>query len=264
MVNNLISFINELNSSTDTDHIIIESIDKIIDGEEVLANVLIESTEYIDTIKEYIPLIEAAQDINSIKKDIDNTNEKLSTEKDIKNKENLLVKLSKQIKKAIDWWYKVDPNKKHATAHTILKMLVNILIWVTIEIIVNKKLKNVKFVKDFAEKLPFGYEGKNKNLKNLFSRVSIVSSFIGTALSSIISLIFKADDYIEYKINEKDLDLNIEKLDKAIDKINDELEDCYDDIKRHALLENKKNMETALSQLIKMKEKFGKNKSNNK
>ena len=237
---------NLLYNSDDIDSTIIECIDAKIEGKDYP---LTESIELFPKLSEYSVLIEAVDEIVDVKKNIKN-------EKDPDKINNIFDKITKSIRNAFNWWYKVDPEKKHKTLHTVLKLLVSVLgiifvIWGP---------GKATIVKNVAARLPIGYEGTNGFLKFFFAKTRIASIMVSTIYGQILKIINNIDSRIEAIVNTKDIDKSIKEYDKAIDIINDMLKDIGDpQIKMH-LEKTKDNIEKSLADLIRIKERIEKNK----
>ena len=244
-----LSVANLLYSSDDFDSVVIECIDAIIDGKEYPLN---ESIEIFPKLSEYSVLIESADEINNVKKEIKN----IKNEKDPEKINNIFDRITKAVRNAFNWWYKVDPEKKHKTLHTVLKLLVSVLgiifmIWGP---------GKAAIIKNIAARLPIGYEGANGVLKFFFSKTKIASIMVATIYGEILKVIHNIDERIEIAVNIKDIDKSIKEYDKAIDMINEMLSEVGDpQIKMH-LEKTKANIEKSLSDLIKIKERIEKKK----
>ena len=240
---------NMLYNSEDIDDTIIECIDAKLDGKEYPLN---ESIEFCPKLLEYSVLIESVDEISNVKKDIKN----IKNEKDPKKINNILDRITKSVRDAFNWWYKVDPEKKHKTLHTILKLLVVVL---TIILIIWGPGKGI-IIKNIAARLPIGYEGAKGVLAFFFSKTRIAAILVSTIYAKILSVIHKIDLKIEESVNAKDIDKSIKEYDKAIDILNDMIKEVGDpQIKMH-LEKSKKNVEESLSELIRIKERINKKK----
>ena len=240
---------NMLYNSDDIDSTIIECIDAKIDGKEYPLN---ESIDFCPKLLEYSILIESVDEIANIKKEAKN----IKNEKDPEKINNIFDRIIKSVKKAFNWWYKVDPEKKHKTLHTILKILVSVLSIIFVIWGPGKKV----IIKNVAARLPIGYEGANGVLKFFFSKTRIAAILVGTIYGEILQVIHNIDSRIEAVVNTKDIDKSIEEYDKAIDMLNDMIQEIGDpQIKMH-LQKSKDNAEKALSDLIKIKERVNKKK----
>lgn len=245
---------NLLYNSKDIDSIIIECIDAKID--EIEDYPLTESIEIFPKLSEYSVLIESANEIVSIKNEVKD----IKNEKDPKKINNIFSRITKSIRDAFNWWYKVDPEKKHKTLHTLLKLLVTVLgiifvIWGP---------GKATIVKNVAARLPIGYEGVNGVLKFFFSKTRIASIMVSTIYGQILKTINDIDSRIEAAVNVKDIDKSIKEYDKAIDMINEMLNEVGDpQIKMH-LEKSKENIERSLSDLMRIKDRVNKKKKDEK
>ena len=77
---------------------------------------------------EYEILFEATSEIIDAQHEINNLTKNIKSEKDYTKKVALLDKLSDSFKKLVNWWYKIDPNKKFKTLHFILNLSTSILL----------------------------------------------------------------------------------------------------------------------------------------
>jgi hypothetical protein len=242
-----LSVVNLLYGCEDFDTTVIECIDAMIDGIEYPLN---ESIEILPRLSEYSVLIESVDEITNVKKEIKN----IKNEKDPEKINNIFDRIIKALKNAFNWWYKIDPEKKHKTLHTVLKLLVSVLgiifvIWGP---------GKAAIIKNVAARLPVGYEGTNGVLKFFFSKTKLASIMVASIYGEILKVIHNIDTRIEAAVNTKDIDKSIKEYDKAIDMINEMLSEVGDpQIKMH-LEKTKANIEKSLSDLIKIKERIEK------
>ena len=150
---------NLLYNGEDIDNTIIECIDSILDGKEYP---LTESIEFCPRLFEYSVLIESAEEISNIKKNIND----IKLEKDPEKINNIFTKMINSMRNVFNWWYKIDPDKKYKTLHTVLKILVSVLGIILVILSPGKSI----IAKKIATKLPIGYEGINGVLKFFFSK----------------------------------------------------------------------------------------------
>lgn len=244
-----LNIVNLLYTCDNFDDTLIECIDAMIDGEYYP---LTESIEALPKLSEYSILIESAEEISDVKKEIKN----IKNEKDPEKINNIFDRITKAVRNAFNWWYKVDPEKKHKTLHTILKLLVAVL---SIIFVIWGPGK-VAIVKNVAARLPIGYEGANGVLKFFFSKTKIASIMVSTIYGQILKVINNIDSRIEVAINVKDIDKSIKEYDKAIDMINDMLSEVEDPQIKKELEKTKENIERSLRDLMKIKERIDKNK----
>lgn len=245
-----LAILNSINYSDDIDSTIIECVENILFKDNNCYDALIESINIIPEIEEYRTLIESATEIKAVQQEI--SSNKINKNAPVEDKISAIDKILTPFKKLIDWWYKVDPEKKYKTMHIILKCAIDILILV----VSNRIASKLTITKEIGKRLPIGYEGSNKLMNKLFSRESIASGMVSSVVLMIKNFLKGIDDHIEYKVNKKDLDKNIKIFNASVETLNDLIYDCEDPITKKDLMKKKSNIEMALSKLIKMKEKY--------
>lgn len=256
---NAVLFANKLYTSKESDKLMMEAINKFVDS-DLLVFPLNESIELAPQFSNYIPLIESIEEL----KDIENDIKDAKNETDLDKKGNILSRLTKSIKKLIDWWYKIEPDKKFNSLRSILKILLSAL--VLILSIKNPKMKEGS--KRLAKKLPVGTDNKPFDIgmigkdsaktiaKSIFSKETIAASIIAIAFQKLLEGLEKIDKLIEYNVNKEDLDKNIKYFDETIDKINDMIEVCDNpDIKKE-LIKSRENAKKSLARLTYLKDEF--------
>lgn len=250
-MNTVLNITHSLYISDDIDATIIECINNILDGKEYP---LLESIELVPILSLYEPLIEAANEVAKAKKDIENVKD----EKDLEKKAKLFDKMIESVKKAFNWWYKIDPDKKYKTLHTILKLLVAVIGIIFVFYAPGK----AALVKNIAARLPIGYDGANKVLKFFFSKSVIATGIVRAIYGKIYKVISSLDKKCEITANIKDIDKSIEEYDKTIDMLNKMIEETGDPQIKMNLEKTKSEVEKALAHLIKLKERIEKDKEN--
>ena len=190
---------------------------------------LLENTNILNSFNEYIPLIESVNELASAQKDFK------ELKKDVNN-DNIFKKCLKSLKGALNWWYKVEPDKKFKTLHVILKILVYVLIFIG-------KIPDKVF-----------HIGK----ASVSTKYTVLLQLISMGVSQIETFILGLSSKAEYEINKNDLDKNISEFDAEIDKINDQLSKNNDPEIEKKLIETKSKLSDALAKLIRIKDKNNK------
>lgn len=239
-MNNLLGIEQEIVCSRNED-LLLECIYRYIDSEDELIYPISESVNNMDEFNMYIPLIESIDEIKEISKDIN----KLDSEKDLEKKTGLIEKINQSIKKLFDWWFKIEPNKKYKTLRTVLKTLLSI-----IGIIILIKMPGSKaLIVNAAARLP-GYTGPSKVLYGLFGRVTIATALIALCYKKVREFIKGLNDKAYQSINSKDIELNINEMDKSIDKLNDLIQITTNAEEKSKLIDMRNDTEDALRELI--------------
>lgn len=229
--------------------ILLEMLSIKMDIDDYLPISLVENVCIANNFSEYMPLIEATDAISSIEKDLS----ELSKSDNKENKDNILKKCVKTFKSVVDWWYKIEPNKKFKTLHTVLKLLVKILMFVAdiyIADVVTKKVLDTKTISKIPDKvLKFGN-------KDISIKGNIIKLLTGYGLGKISDFVKSLTvQKMEFNINKKDLDKNISELDKGIDKLNNIISKTNDSEMRNSLIKTKTELENTLSELMRLKSK---------
>ena len=196
---------------------------------------------------EYEILFETTSEIIEAQHEINNLTKNIKSEKDYTEKVALLDKLSDSFKKLVNWWYKIDPNKKFKTLHFILNLSTSILLLLF-------TFKSIKHAGKISAKAALNINLLNGSRKAFNIKCGIIMTIIGLALNGILAFLSKKSEDLYEKINSKDLEKNIAEYDKAIDKINEIIEktDSEEDIKK--LNKIRRNYDQALYQLYKVRE----------
>lgn len=235
--------LNDYNKSLDT---LLEMLSIKMDINDYPPVSLTENIFITNNFSEYIPLIEAVDQISSFQKDLSKLSKSNDSEKD-----TIFRKCISSFKSLIDWWYKIEPNKKFKTLHTILKLLVKVLLIIAniyISVKVSNKVLNTKAISNIPDKILS--IGKRK----ISLKKNVVKFLTGYGLDRIYefteSLTTKK---IELSVNIKDIDKNIDELDKDIDKLNDMIAKIDDGDIKNALIQTRNEFENSLSKLMKLK-----------
>jgi len=242
---NTLSTLNLLYESEDMDSTIIECIYNNLINKEKYP--LTEASGLMDLTK-YQVLIESVDEINDVEDEISKT----KSEDDPEKKEMLLKRVVINLKKVWDWWYKVDPDKKFKTLHLILRIVFKV---VGLILIIYAPGKGA-IAKNVSARMPanLGYKGTKKVLKKIASKEAISMEIARTIYSQIIMVLKSLNNKAKFKANIKDIDKAIAEYDATIDKLNELIEQTGDPQIKMSLEKSKKDAETALATLIKMKE----------
>ena len=218
-----------------------------MDITDYIPNSLTENISIINNFSEYMPLIEAADQIASAQKDLS----ELSKNGDSKQKENLLKRCVAKFKALIDWWYKIEPDKKFKTLHTVLKILVKILFIVAdiyVADIVTSKVLGTKAVSKLPDKT-FKIGKRNVSIKK--NVIKFVTGYGLGKVSDFAKTI--TTEKMRFNVNKKDLDKNISELDKNIDKLNNMISEVNDPETKNALMNAKMELQDTLGKLMRLK-----------
>lgn len=235
--------------------ILLEMLSIKLDADQYIPTSLIENVNVINLFDEYLPLIEAAELVNS-DKDNSSDSDSNNSEGNTKKKKEFIAKYTNSVRKLIDWWYKIEPDKKFKTLHLILKIVVQLISAVASFVLISKVSKQVAGI-DIVKSIP------DKRIK--FSHVdisiknNIIYTIVSTAISVITGFIKGLSNKIEYAVNKKDLDKNISEMDKSIDKINDLLGKTDDVNEKKRLQKTKSDLSECLAKLIKLRDNNTKN-----
>ena len=231
--------------------ILLEMLSVKLDIDEYIPEPLTENVSISYIFNKYRPLIEAVDEITEVKNDLS----KLKSS-DSEEKEGILKKCVKSFKRVIDWWYKIEPNKKFKMLHIILKILVSIVSFVAelyISSKITNKVLNTKVVNNMPDKI-INIGKRERSIKK-----TIISLVLNLGMGRIIDFITSiTSDKIKIAVNKKDLDKNIKEIDSSIDKINEKLSKEYDEETRISLIKTKKELSDTLSKLIKLKDNINK------
>ena len=248
------SLLNESIYLNDKDRVfdtLFEMLSVKLDIDEYIPESLSENVSMSHIFNRYIPLIEAVDEITEAKNNLS----RLKSSDD-KEKESILKKSMRSFKRLIDWWYKIEPNKKFKMLHIILKILVAIALFVAelyISSKVTNKVLNTKVVNNMPDKI-INIGKRERSIKK-----TIISLVLNLGMGRIIDFITSiTSDKIKIAVNKKDLDKNIKEIDSSIDKINEKLSKEYDEETRISLIKTKKELSDTLSKLIKLKDNINK------
>ena len=249
---------NNLNKSDDIESLILEYIDSNIDSVDDVYYPLTEAIGMFPELSTYSVLIESVNEIKKTEKEINEA----KGEKDPEKKIKFIDKIIQSVKNLFNWWYKIEPDKKFKTLHTILKILVKVIALIILIYYPEKAL----LTKGIAARLPIGYEGSNKILQILISKKVIAATIVRSIINQIYKVIGSLNKKAEFSANIKDIEKSIAEYDKAIDEINKLLEETGDPQIKMNLEKTKKDLEDTLRLLIKIKEDYDKEseKKNNK
>ena len=213
------SLLNESIYLNDKDRVfdtLFEMLSVKLDIDEYIPESLSENVSMSHIFNRYIPLIEAVDEITEAKNNLS----KLKSS-DSEEKEGILKKCMKSFKRLIDWWYKIEPNKKFKMLHIILKILVSIVSFVAelyISSKITNKVLNTKVVNNMPDKI-INIGKRERSIKK-----TIISLVLNLGMGRIIDFITSiTSDKIKIAVNKKDLDKNIKEIDSSIDKINEKL-----------------------------------------
>ena len=242
------------NNSLSVD-ILLEMLSIKLDADQYIPTSLTENVNVINLFNEYLPLIEAVELVNS-DKDSSSDSDSNNSEGNTKKKKESIAKYANSVRKLIDWWYKIEPDKKFKTLHLILKIVVQLISAVVSFVLISKVSKQVAGI-DIIKSIP------DKRIK--FSHVDIsiknnvIYTIVSTAISAITGFIKGLSNKVEYTVNKKDLDKNISEMDKSIDKINDLLGKTDDVNEKKRLQKTKSDLSECLAKLIKLRDNNTKN-----
>lgn len=245
------------NNNNDSLDILLEMLSFRLDSDDFYMP-LTENITIINTFSEYMPLIEAVDVVNDLNK---STNELKKAPN-----ENVFNKVFKSLKNLVNWYYKIEPDKKYKTFHTVLRIVMKILVWL-LSMYVSKKVgfaiagkieNTAKFqnISDNAVKsLSSVLEPeKTKKMLNL-----LLGGVMASIIQSLLDPIRALSDKVEYEINKKDLDKNIKELDNSIEIINKKLSnDKLPPEVKEKLIKARENLSSTLAKLIKLKDKHNK------
>lgn len=224
--------------------ILLEMLSIKLDMDDYLPTTLNENVNIIIGYPEFMPLIEAVDEIAELNKNMKDL-------KSDKNNENIFNKCKKSLKSVIDWWYKVDPDKKFKTLHVVLKVLVIVLSIVASIYFGHKAVKfvgNTNLYKNIPDKV--FKVGKSEISVKKYLMSTLVLDGVGKIEIFLGKLLSKA----EYSVNKKDIDKNIAEFDKSIDKINEQISNTDDPKLKSELEKTKAKLSSSLSKLIKMRD----------
>lgn len=216
---------------------------------------LTESSIVVNEFSEYIPLIEAVDVISSAKEELSKLSE---SKNDDNKKDTILAKSLKSVKKLIDWWYKIEPDKKFKTLHTVLKVISHLLI-IFIDMYISFKISDKVLGVKAVSSLPDKTIKIGKNVS--FSiKSKVVFSIVNLGLSQISDFVGQLSCKLEYLVNKKDLDKNISEIDKTIDKLNDLMDKTDDFDEKKQIKEYVNNLSKTLAKLTILRDNNTKNK----
>lgn len=236
--------------------ILLEMLSIKLDADQYIPTSLTENINVINLFNEYLPLIEAVELVNSDKDSSSDSDSNNNSEGDTKKKKEFIAKCADSVRKLIDWWYKIEPDKKFKTLHLILKIVVQLVSAVVSFVLISKVSKQVAGI-DIIKSIP------DKRIK--FSHVDIsiknnvIYTIVSTAISAITGFVKGLSNKVEYVVNKKDLDKNISEMDKSIDKINDLLGKTDDVNEKKRLQKTKSDLSECLAKLIKLRDNNTKN-----
>ena len=218
--------------------ILLEMLSIKLDADQYIPTSLTENVNVINLFNEYLPLIEAAELVNS-DKDNSSDSDSNNSEGNTKKKKEFIAKYTNSVRKLIDWWYKIEPDKKFNSFVLISK--------------VSKQVAGIDIVKSIPDKR-IKFSHVDISIKN-----NIIYTIVSTAISVITGFIKGLSNKIEYAVNKKDLDKNISEMDKSIDKINDLLGKTDDVNEKKRLQKTKSDLSECLAKLIKLRDNNTKN-----
>lgn len=220
------------------------------------------------------PLLETAgceqevkfiEEYNELKKELNNLNGD-----DIEGRTGVIHKISNYVKRLINWWFKVDPNKKFKNVRLVIKILLAITLFVITfkfsKTISKQIASNILPTSAGAVARKISYKGTNKVLKSLFSAESILITSIRLGYNFILSKLIGTYYDCKDKVNLKDIDSNIDAYENALDKVNGLLCDYkeeMDDKTEKELRKHKNSLENSIAMLTRIKSKHSDNKDDN-
>ena len=223
------------------------------DDEYELDSILTEAAEYDnDNIYYLNEAVDELKEINSIKKEIKNS-------KDIDDGKlnKLISKVKNAVNNLLKWYYKIEPNKKFKALHTVLVGF-NIVLSIALSAAVgasvslgtynaityaneqrytNGVFKAAEAVADDFRKRGMNVNFDSKNAKKAVRKNSIYGKrakkyiIITILLTALVALVAELRKYsnekfnmVDYASNEKEIQSQIDKIDKQISKSGDNQE----------------------------------------
>ena len=257
---------NETFFSDDVETLFLDALSSYVCDNTDSFSVMNESINYNPDLKYYFPLLESVKELKDCE-------ESIKELKENKDDEKVIDKLLISLKKVWDWYFKADPDKKFKTFHIILRICINLLIFI-LPIIYpyGNIVKSISHSK-IGMKIPNIHLPRklkpNSILHKIIDKIIITTVHKGrvvivregiilNAIRTIIIGACKAFSEIihkaEIKSNLKDIDANIKYLDTMIDSYNKMIEESNSDVVIKDLKQQRSVLEDTLAKLIKIKE----------
>ena len=241
--------------------------DSEYNDEYELDSILTEAAEYDDDNIYYLnEAVDELKEIDSIKKEIKNS-------KDIDDGKlnKLISKVKNAVNNTLKWYYKIEPNKKFKALHTVLRGLgyvfnIGLSTFIGISTAYSsyytigyiKDQRDYRKISETRNKLHKMVEGKimdpakSKEFKKEFKKYNINRNVAKTCIiiaiitAAVVTLVAGLRKYSNEKFNMTDYDSNEKEIQSQIDKINKQISKAGDNQELISHLNKLKNEYFAL------------------
>lgn len=157
-----------------------------------------------ELINIYRPLCEAVDELSEITSDL--------SKADPKKADNIF-------KRVVDWWYKIEPNKKFKTLHTVIEIGFKVLkiAYFVYSMIPSKSPTNLISGKIASSRTRLGKVVSTAS-KNVVGRF-IVNGVINGIINLLLDFLGEINNFVKIKVNEKDIDTNIKCFQNSIERL---------------------------------------------